>query len=101
MCSSGRVCGVVAGMPLVSLGDGLYDLPDMAYQSDVEAPVRFLPEFDNLMVAYADRTRLMPDEYRKRVCVGSMVFATVLVDGTVRGTWQLAPDAGRRELVWS
>lgn len=81
---------VLARMPLVSLGDGLYDLPDMTYESDVEAPVRFLPEFDNLMVAYADRTRLMPDEYRKRVCVGSMVFATVLVDGTVRGTWQLA-----------
>ena len=41
------------------------------------------------MVAYTDRTRLMRDEYRKRVCVGAMVAATVLVDGTVRGTWRL------------
>lgn len=81
---------VVERMPLVSLGEGLYDLPDMTYESDVDAPVRFLPDFDNLMVAYADRTRLMPDDYRKRVCVGAMVFATVLVDGTVRGTWKLA-----------
>lgn len=81
---------VVERMSLVSLGEGLYDLPDMTYESDVDVPVRLLPEFDNLMVAYADRTRLMPDEYRKRVCVGSMVFATVLVDGTVRGTWRLA-----------
>lgn len=32
----------------------------------------------------------MPDEYRKRVCVGAMVFATVLVGGMVRGTWKLA-----------
>lgn len=80
---------VVERMPLVSLGAGLYDLPDMTYESDVDAPVRFLPDFDNLMVAYADRTRLMPDDYRKRVCVGSMVFATVMVDGTVRGTWKL------------
>jgi winged helix DNA-binding protein len=81
---------VVERMALVSLGEGLYDLPDMTYESDVDAPVRLLPEFDNLMVAYADRRRLMPDEYRGRVCVGSMVFPTVLVDGTVRGTWKLA-----------
>ncbi|HEX6355035.1 winged helix DNA-binding domain-containing protein [Actinophytocola sp.] len=80
---------VVEEMPLVSLGGGRFDLPDMTYESDVDVPVRFLPEFDNLIVAYADRRRLMPDEYRKRVCVGSMVFATVLVDGTVRGTWKL------------
>jgi hypothetical protein len=80
---------VIEEMTLESLGDGLFDLPDMTYESDVDAPVRFLPDFDNLMVAYADRTRLMPDEYRKRVCVGALVFATVLVDGTVRGTWIL------------
>jgi Winged helix DNA-binding domain len=80
---------VIERMPLESLGEGLFDLPDMPYESDVDVPVRLLPDFDNLMVAYADRTRLMPDEYRKRVCVGAMVFATVLVDGTVRGTWKL------------
>jgi hypothetical protein len=61
----------------------------MICESNVDAPVWFLPDFDNLMVAYADRTRIMPDEYRKRVCVGALVLATVLVDGTVRGTWKL------------
>ena len=80
---------VVEGMALESLGDGLFDLPGMTYESDVDAPVRFLPDYDNLIVAYADRTRIMPDEYRKRVCVGALVLATVLVDGTVRGTWKL------------
>ena len=79
---------VVERMSLAALGNGYVDLPDMSY-ADGPAPVRFLPDFDNLMVAYADRTRIMPDEYRKRVCVGAMVFATVLVDGTVRGTWKL------------
>lgn len=71
-------------------GRELYDLPDQSYpDEDTPAPVRLLPEFDNLMVAYADRARLMPDEYRRRVCVGAMVAPTILVDGTVRGTWQL------------
>ena len=86
---------VVERMSLEPLGNGLLDLPDMAYESDVDAPVRFLPDFDNLMIAYADRTRVLPDEYRKRVCVGAMVAATVLVDGTVRGTWKLV--LGKKE----
>jgi hypothetical protein len=86
---------VVERMSLVSLGNGLLDLPDMTYESDVDVPVRFLPDFDNLMIAYADRTRVLPDEYRKRVCVGAMVAATVLVGGTVRGTWKLA--LGKKE----
>jgi hypothetical protein len=90
---------VVERMPLESLGDGLFDLPDMTYESDVDAPVRFLPEFDNLMVAYTNRARIMPDEYRKRVCVGAMVAATVLVDGTVRGTWKLARAKTRATLT--
>ncbi len=76
-------------MALVALPGGLYDVPDMTYETDIDAPVRLLPEFDNLMIAYADRTRIMPDDYRKRVCIGSTVAATVLVDGTVRGTWKL------------
>ncbi|GAB2566635.1 winged helix DNA-binding domain-containing protein [Kribbella endophytica] len=80
---------VVERMDLATFPDGLYDLPDLTYETDVEAPVRLLPEFDNLMIAYADRTRIMPDEHRKRVCIGSTVAATVLVDGTVRGTWKL------------
>lgn len=92
---------VVARMPLVPLGDGLYDLPDMTYEPERDAPVRFLPEFDNLMVAYADRGRIMPEEYRKRVCVGSMVHPTVLVDGTVRGTWKLALGKDRARLTVS
>jgi hypothetical protein len=82
---------VVSAMPdLVRLGGDLVDLPDQTYPDpDTPAPVRLLPEFDNLIVAYADRTRLLPDEYRKRICVGSMVAPTVLVDGTVRGSWKL------------
>jgi len=71
-------------------GHTLYDLPT-AELSDVDTatPVRFLPEFDNLIVAYADRSRLMSAENRRRVCVGSLLAATILVDGRVAGTWRL------------
>ncbi|WP_336206645.1 winged helix DNA-binding domain-containing protein [Nonomuraea sp. LPB2021202275-12-8] len=71
-------------------GRALYDLPDAPLaEEDVPAPVRFLPYFDNLAVAYADRTRLMTDEQRKAVCVGAVVYPTFLVDGVVAGIWDL------------
>lgn len=71
-------------------GRELVDLPDAVRpDADVPAPVRFLPEFDNLMLAYADRTRMMTDEVRRQVCVGDGVAATVLVDGAVGGTWAI------------
>jgi hypothetical protein len=95
-----RLAEVVPALDLAVLSDEdgrtLYDLPGMTYPDpDTPAPVRLLPEFDNLMVAYTDRTRVLTDEYRKRVCVGAMVAATVLVDGTVRGTWKLRWDRVR------
>jgi len=82
---------VVSTMPdLVRLDGDHYDLPDQSCPDpDTPAPVRLLPEFDNLIMAYTDRTRLMPDEYRKRICVGALIAPTVLVDGFVRGSWQL------------
>ncbi|TYB66719.1 winged helix DNA-binding domain-containing protein [Nonomuraea sp. PA05] len=71
-------------------GRVLFDLADAPLASaDVPAPVRFLPWFDNLIVAFADRGRMMTAEQRKAVCVGAAVYPTFLVDGTVGGMWDL------------
>lgn len=74
-------------------GVELFDLPGMPLPDpDVPAPVRFLPYFDNLILAYADRTRLMTDEQRKAVCVGAVTNPTLLIDGRVHGMWTLKHD---------
>jgi hypothetical protein len=76
-------------------GRQLYDLPDAPRPDpDTPAPVRLLAGFDNLLLAHADRTRIMTDETRRRVCVGDLVSPTVLVDGMVSGTWELDRRAG-------
>ncbi|MEV1173260.1 winged helix DNA-binding domain-containing protein [Nonomuraea sp. NPDC049784] len=72
----------------------LYDLPDAPCAAeDVPAPVRFLPWFDNLIVAFHDRSRLMTPSQRKEICVGAVIYPTFLVDGTVDGMWDLKNGA--------
>jgi DNA glycosylase AlkZ-like len=51
--------------------------------------VRFLPKWDNALLAWADRTRILPEEYRRAV-IGQNgdVAQTFLVDGFVAGIWR-------------
>jgi hypothetical protein len=69
-----------------------FDLPD-APRPDAEtpAPVRFLPEFDNLLLSHADRTRVIADEHRDIVYMkGNLrLQSSFLVDGFVSGTWRV------------
>ncbi len=72
----------------------LFDLPDapryLEGSEDTPAPVRFLPEFDNLVLGHDDRTRVIADEHRPRVTLKNLqVRATFLVDGFVAGTWKV------------
>jgi hypothetical protein len=52
--------------------------------------VRFLPEYDNLLLSHSKRTRIIADEHRSRVFLpGLRVRATILVDGFVAGAWKI------------
>ncbi|MFL6203176.1 MAG: winged helix DNA-binding domain-containing protein [Thermoanaerobaculia bacterium] len=69
----------------------LFDLPEAPRpEEDSPAPIRFLPEFDNLVLAHDDRTRMIADEHRPKVTLKNLqVRATFLVDGVVAGTWKI------------
>jgi hypothetical protein len=70
----------------------LFDLPDAPRPpEDVPAPPRFLPEFDSLLLAHKDRTRVIADEHRKSLTTKNLrVKATFLVDGFAAGSWSTA-----------
>jgi len=54
------------------------------------APVRFLPKWDYALLAFADRTRVLPEQYRKTVIrMNGDVAQTFLVDGFVAGIWRI------------
>ena len=71
-------------------GRELFDIPRAPLpDADTPAPVRFLPKWDNVLLAFADRTRVLPEEYRRRVIgANGDVAQTFLVDGFVAGLWR-------------
>jgi hypothetical protein len=79
----------------------LFDLPDAPLpDADTPAPIRFLPEFDNLLLSHSNRTRVIADEYRKAVYLpGLRVAATFLMDGFVAGVWKVERKKGDAALL--
>jgi hypothetical protein len=69
----------------------LFDVPDAPRPAeDTAVPVRLLPEFDNLMLAYDDRTRIIAETHRGQVVTKNLrVNAVFLVDGVAAGLWNL------------
>ena len=56
------------------------------------APPRFLPAFDNAVLGYDDRTRVIDDAHKHLSVAGARYL---LVDGRVAATWTTAADGGR------
>jgi Winged helix DNA-binding domain len=77
-------------------GRELFDLPDAPRPDpDVPAPPRFLPDYDNVLLSHADRSRIISDEGRR---AGGIGRPTLLVDGTVAATWKIERAGDRATL---
>jgi hypothetical protein len=82
-------------------GRELFDLPKAPRPpEDSPAPVRFLPEYDNLILSHDDRTRFVAKEHRAAVFLPNLrVISTFLVDGFVAGTWKIERKKDTATLV--
>jgi hypothetical protein len=68
-------------------GRELFDVPDGALPDPtVPAPVRFLPEYDNVALGHKDRSRIIPEGVVQWTEVG---WGGVLVDGFAAARWRL------------
>lgn len=78
-------------------GVELLDLPDLDVPDpDTPAPARLLGMWDSMLLAYADRSRIIPADVRSHVIRrNGDVLPTLLVDGQVAGVWR-ATDGGIR-----
>lgn len=102
-------CGLTRLKPLVDAlrpellvfrnesGKELFDLPDAPRPpSDAPAPVRYLGEFDNMLLSYADRSRIMSESSRRRIFAAKngVMPRPFLVDGFLHGIWRIDESKG-------
>ena len=71
-------------------GTELFDLPDAPRPDpDTPAPVRFLPEYDNLLFSHADRSRINPANHTIPLFPGNgAALGYYLLDGVWSGLWR-------------
>lgn len=79
-----------AGAELLDVPDG--PLPD----PDTPAPPRFLPEYDNIALSHADRSRIVSPAAMGRL---TGFVGTILLDGFVAGQWRLDRSKDATTLV--
>jgi hypothetical protein len=81
-------------------GEPLLDLPDAPRPDPgVPAPPRFLPEYDNLLVAFADRSRVIPHTRPVPLRPGTGASTgTLLVDGQWQASWKITKTSGQAVL---
>jgi hypothetical protein len=81
-------------------GRELFDLPDAPRPDpDTPAPPRFLPEYDNVLIGHADRSRIISAGRAIPLPPGNgAMMGTLLLDGTFRGTWRITRSGIRPAL---
>jgi hypothetical protein len=72
-------------------GREMFDLPDAPRpDGDQPAPARFLPEYDNVLLGHADRSRVIPAGRSIPLPPGNgATMGTILFDGFYAGTWRI------------
>jgi hypothetical protein len=76
-------------------GAELLDLPGIALpDEEIPAPPRFLPEYDNLLLSYADRRRVIRHDRQVPLWPGNGgTRGSLLIDGVWDANWQVTTDA--------
>ncbi|HEY3523622.1 MAG TPA: winged helix DNA-binding domain-containing protein [Candidatus Limnocylindrales bacterium] len=76
-------------------GAELWDVPDgLLPAEDAFAPPRLLPMWDSMLLAYADRSRIVPPAYRRLLAQSNGdLLPALLVDGHVAGVWRPLDEA--------
>jgi hypothetical protein len=78
-------------------GRELFDVPGAPLPDpDTPAPVRFLPEYDNVQLGHDDRARIVPPRLKGWTEVG---WGSVLVDGFGAARWKAELD-GDQATLW-
>ena len=71
-------------------GRELFDPADLELPDpELPAPPRFLPEYDNVFLGHADRSRIVSEEDRKTRLPSAAGSSSLLIDGFIKGSWRL------------
>jgi Winged helix DNA-binding domain len=74
-------------------GRELLDVPDGPLPDpDTPAPPRFFPEYDNAMLAHADRSRILSGVGPGQPFPTGRWVGTLIVDGFYRANWKIDPE---------
>ena len=77
-------------------GRTLFDLKRSPRPSpDLKPPIRFLPRYEQILIAYQHRDRVIAPRHRPAIySKNGIIEATFLVDGFVAGTWSVVRNKG-------
>ncbi|KQL55328.1 hypothetical protein AN964_03055 [Heyndrickxia shackletonii] len=82
-------------------GNELFDIPNAPRpEENIPSPPRFLGGFDNMLLSYANRKRIMDESYRNKVFTkNGIIRPTILIDGFVSGIWKYEKEKGIVRLI--
>ena len=82
-------------------GRELFDLPRAPRPpADTDVPVRLLPDYDNILLGHADRTRIMPaGRHLGLFSSNGIMKGSVLFNGFVRAEWKPTVEKGTTTMV--